>query len=335
MEWFLPVVGSFVLSLLINGAIIRTARTRGWFIDSPLSGKPQRFHDTPTPRAGGIGILAGLLPLLFLSSAWKILLPALFAFLSGILEDFRQELSPRKRLLLQLIAATLFIALTHTVVRYLGFGITLPWTVASLFSIFAIVGAMNAINIIDGFNGLAGGIVAMILLSYARIAHTLDLERTEESIAVILAALLGFLFHNFPKGRIFLGDGGAYLLGFLVAILGIHLVATQESVSPWYILAVLIYPVWEVLFSIIRKVSAGKSPLHPDGDHLHMIIYRTLAGKSNPRTSVIILTMVAPFILAATLYPNNSLFNFFLTLFFVAAYLLLYQTLRRREASKA
>ena len=321
---------AFVISLAVNLLVIRQSERARFFLDDHRSDKPQRFHENPTPRAGGIGILAGFLPLLGIPGGWKLFLPSLLAFFSGILEDFHQSLSPKKRLLLQLLAASVAVLLTGTIVRYLGFGVYLPGWLALLFSIFAIVGAMNAINIIDGFNGLAGGIVLLILLSFGITAQRLGMDEATDLIEVIAGAVGGFYLLNFPRGRIFLGDGGAYLLGFLVAVLGILLAGTQAKVSPWYILAVLIYPVWEVLFSAYRKRREGRSPLEPDAYHLHMLIYRHLT-RNNPLTSMVILGANFPFIMAATFFPNNSKFNFLLVLTFVGGYLLVYRWLRKRD----
>lgn len=330
MELNLLAAGSFLISLLINLVVIRRTGRSDWFIDAHDSDKPQRFHECPTSRAGGMGLLAGLLPLLALPGGWKILFPSLLAFLSGILEDFHQSLSPKKRLLLQLLAAFAAIVFSGSVVDYLGFGIRLPLWLALLFSAFAIVGAMNALNIIDGFNGLASGMGLLILLSFAGTALTVGDREILSVLIIVLASLLAFFLLNFPAGRIFLGDGGAYLLGFLLALTGIFLASRHEEVSPWYILAVLVYPVWEVAFSIIRKRREGRSPLEPDRYHLHMLVYRHLT-RSNPLTSLFILACNLPFLAIATLYHNNSKFNFGLVLLFILSYTLFYRWLRRKE----
>jgi len=310
--------------------MIRFSRHYNFFIDIHDDQKPQRFHTMPTPRAGGIGIMAGLTPLLFTSLGWKLFIPLILAFASGILEDFSQNLSPGKRLLMQLVAAFGAILLTGTIVDYLGFGIRLPYAFAMIFSAFAIVGAMNAINIIDGFNGLASGMVLLILLSFGITALRVDAADLLILNLIAFLSVSGFAIFNFPAGRIFLGDGGAYLLGFFVAIDGILLAGRYDDISPWYILAVLIYPVWEVVFSIFRKRAEGRSPLQPDRMHMHMLIYRHVTH-TNPTTSLLVLSAVAPFLIAATLYPNNSIFNFTLCILFICLYLLIYRRLRNTE----
>ncbi len=317
---------AFALSFTTQLLIIRLAHRHRLFIDSHTEDKPQRFHEMPTPRAGGIGIALGLVFLLFTPLGWNLLISVTLAFLSGIFEDFHRSISPKVRLLLQLVAALSAIWLTNAVVTYLGLGIVLPYAVGVIFSAFAIVGVMNAINIIDGFNGLAAGIVLLILLSFSITAVKVSEMDILQLNAIVAAAVMGFFILNFPKGKIFLGDGGAYLLGFLVALSGIFLAGNYESVSPWYILCVMIYPVWEVIFSIIRKKREGKSPLEPDPYHLHMLINRHIT-RNNPLTALFIITACSPFILVPTLYQNNSGANFLTASIFIVCYTLLYRRL--------
>ena len=317
---------AFALSFTTQLLIIRLAHRHRLFIDSHTEDKPQRFHEMPTPRAGGIGIALGLVFLLFTPLGWNLLISVTLAFLSGIFEDFHRSISPKVRLLLQLVAALSAIWLTNAVVTYLGLGIVLPYAIGVIFSAFAIVGVMNAINIIDGFNGLAAGIVLLILLSFSITAVKVSEMDILQLNAIVAAAVMGFFILNFPKGKIFLGDGGAYLLGFLVALSGIFLAGNYESVSPWYILCVMIYPVWEVIFSIIRKKREGKSPLEPDPYHLHMLINRHIT-RNNPLTALFIITACSPFILVPTLYQNNSGANFLTASIFIVCYTLLYRRL--------
>ncbi len=329
IEWL--VGGAFFVSLITQWAVMALAHRYKLFIDSHKESKPQRFHEEATPRAGGIGIMAGLLFLLFTPLGWKLLFSVLLAFLSGIFEDFHNAISAKTRLVLQLVAALAAIFLTNAVVTYIGLGITLPYFIGVIFSAFAIVGVMNAINIIDGFNGLAGGIVLLILISFGITAAKMEDLYIVQLNLVTASAVCGFFVVNFPKGRIFLGDGGAYLLGFLVALSGIFLASHHEKVSPWYILCVLIYPVWEVIFSIIRKKMDGTSPLQPDRYHLHMLVYRHLTH-NNPLTALALILFASPFILVPTLYPNNSAANFFTAILFICCYLLLYRVLIKKES---
>ena len=279
---------AFLISLSTLLLVIFLTHKYQLFIDNADNIKPQNFHINSTPRAGGIGILMGLLLIILLPLGFKFLLSIFLAFISGIFEDFHNSLSPKLRLFFQFLAALSAVFLTDTVVTYLGLGITMPYWMGMLFSIFAIVGMMNAINIIDGFNGLASGIILLILISFALVGYQQQDVNILSIIYITIGTTFGFWILNFPKGKIFLGDGGAYLLGFIIAIIGIYLASNYEDVSPWYIIAIFIYPVWEVIFSILRKLYIGLSPFSPDAYHFHMLVYRQIT-KNNPLTSFFIL----------------------------------------------
>ena len=321
----------FILSMLVLVVIIHLSHKHKLFIDDAEQNKPQNFHIYSTPRAGGIGIIVALFLLLFFPLGPKLLIPIILAFASGIFEDFHNSLSPKLRLFLQLIAALSSVILLDSVVTYLGLGIIMPYWLGILFSTFAIVGMMNAVNIIDGFNGLASGVILLILLSFFIISYEQNNINILHIIITTVGATLAFFLLNFPKGKIFLGDGGAYMLGFIVAIIGIFLAAKYESISPWYVLAIFIYPVWEVVFSIIRKRSMGLSPMQPDTYHLHMLIYRQVT-KSNPWTSIFILVSVLPFMVLSTVFSNKSTTNIAIALTFIIFYSILYYILYKKDS---
>lgn len=321
---------AFIISIIILILVIFLTHKHQFFIDKANTQKPQNFHTDSTPRAGGVGILAGMILLFFFPFGLKFLFSIFLAFISGIFEDFHDSLSPTVRLLLQLVAALSAVFLTDSVVTYLGLGVNLPYWMGILFSIFGIVGMMNAINIIDGFNGLASGVILLILLSFAIVSYQQNDSNILSIITITIGTTLGFFILNFPKGKIFLGDGGAYLLGFIVAIIGIYLASNYEDISPWYIIAIFIYPVWEVIFSIIRKLTIGFSPLSPDSYHLHMLIYRQIT-KNNPLSTLFILSTAMPFMILSTLFHNQSKTNIVISGCFIVCYLILYYVLYKKD----
>ena len=326
----LLLIVSFFISFFTSIIVIYISHKYNFFIDCEKNQKPQKFHKTPVPRAGGIGIMVALSLLFLTPFGAKLFIPALLAFLSGIFEDFHNSLSAKIRLLMQTFAAFSAVYLADAVVTYLGLGIELPYLIGAIFSMFAIVGMINAINIIDGFNGLASGIVLLILTSLAVITYKHNNIDLLNAIIVLFGATLGVFVLVFPKGKIFLGDGGAYLLGFLVGVFGIFLAGRYEDVSPWYILAIFIYPVWEVIFSIMRKIVMGTSPIHPDSYHLHMLIFRNLI-KNNSLTALFILLGVLPFIVVSTIYANCSICNIKIIIVFILIYLTLYYYLFNKD----
>ena len=324
---------AFFISLFTLLIVIHLSHKHTFFIDCEQTEKPQKFHDEPIPRAGGIGIVVALALLVLMPFGLKLLPSIILAFISGIFEDFHNSLTPRIRILLQVIAAVVAIWFTHSVVTYLGLGIELPYLVGVVFSIFAIVGMVNAINIIDGFNGLASGVILMILTSFAIVSYQHNNTELLDVITVISGATFGFFVLVFPKGKIFLGDGGAYMLGFIVSLIGIFLAGRYEDVSPWYILALFIYPVWEVIFSIIRKSAMGYSPMQPDIYHFHMLLHRQVT-KNNPATALFIILGITPFIVLSTLYANCSMCNIKISILFIICYLLIYFYLFKKDKMK-
>ena len=322
-HWAVYGAVAFALSWTVQHLIIRLSQASGLLIDD--ADKPQKLHRRSIPRAGGIGLFAGALLLWSFPVGKAAVLCMIPALLSGLIEDFYQKLSPAVRLLMQSAAALAAILYADATVRYLGLGIHLPYWMGVGFSLIAIAGFMNAMNLIDGLNGLAAGIGMLILTSFAVTAWRVGDEAMVAYTLIVGGATAGFLLHNFPRARIFLGDGGAYLLGFLIALPGIYLAGHHEDVSPWYIFAVLIYPVWEVFFSVYRRKRAGRSATEADAAHLHTLLYRRLG--SNPGATIRLLLGYAPYLAIATLIAHHSIGCILLSLGFVFVYTILYRRL--------
>lgn len=314
------------VAFVIDAFIIKYTKQTGILLDKDSSLKPQKMHYGDIPRAGGIGILCALVVAILFGLKYGFLLfliPVFLIFLSGILEDLHNSLSPKKRLLLQILGAISITYLFECVITDIG--IEIPYYVGVVFSIFCIVGVTNAINIIDGFNGLAGGFSILALISIASVSYIVgQIDIFYISIALI-GGVFGFLFLNFPKGKIFLGDGGAYLLGFIIAFLLIKL--TQDGsgrVSAWYGVCIMIYPIFEVLFSVYRKKFLREmSAMEPDGVHFHMLIYKRIT-RSNYKTSVLLWIFNIPFVFLPILFFDNIIVLLILILVFIFIYIFIY-----------
>jgi UDP-N-acetylmuramyl pentapeptide phosphotransferase/UDP-N-acetylglucosamine-1-phosphate transferase len=170
----------------------------------------------------------------------------------------------------------------------------------------------NAINIIDGFHGLAAGTVIVILLGFAYVAHgSKDTELLNFSL-LLAAVVAGFLIVNYPFGKIFLGDGGAFLLGFFVAQIAIMLPMRNPEVSPWVSLLICAYPVVEVLYSMSRRRREKRPSGSADDQHLHTLIKVKLIGRHFSQLSINRRNaLVAPFVwvIVATLIVVASLWS--------------------------
>jgi UDP-N-acetylmuramyl pentapeptide phosphotransferase/UDP-N-acetylglucosamine-1-phosphate transferase len=177
--------------------------------------------------------------------------------------------------------------------------------VSLLFTMVAVGGIANAINIVDGCNGLAGMVSVMILLALSFVAHQVGDAFIFGASLLLAGSIAGFLVWNFPGGRIFLGDGGAYFIGFMIAELSVLLVRRHAEVSPWFPLLIVAYPVWETLFSIYRKrFLRGMSPGEPDGMHFHMLVYKRVVRwkvtSRDPRARVERNSLTSPYLWGLT-----------------------------------
>jgi UDP-N-acetylmuramyl pentapeptide phosphotransferase/UDP-N-acetylglucosamine-1-phosphate transferase len=254
-------------------------------------GGVQKFHIVPVPRVGGLAIILGVLGALITLWIWStndevktgwglLLMAALPAFLSGFIEDLTQRVGVRERLIATALAAALAGWLLGTWLTRL----TLPWVddwltipiISIVFTCVAVSGVSNAFNLIDGYHGLAGAVAIIILLGLVYVSGQVG-DRVVMLVALsLIGAIVGFLVWNYPRGLIFMGDGGAYFIGFMVAELSIMIVVRNPAVSPWFPLLLCCCPIFETLFTIFRRVVISKHPGLPDAEHLHQLIYRNL-----------------------------------------------------------
>ena len=351
---------AFLLSLLLTLGVRRLVRRRAGRYPKNA---PQRFHVGDVPRLGGVGLLAGwllaLLALPLLQAAnlagnidaerihvWKWALMVLPAFAGGVVEDLTQRLAVRWRLLLTLSSGLLGWALLGASVGRLDFAWLDGWwgawpALGVALAVLAVTGLPHAFNIIDGYNGLAGMVALVVSLALAYVALQVG-DRELASLAVALAAATGgFLVWNYPRGLIFAGDAGAYVWGLLIAVISLLLVQRHPIVSPWFPLLLLIYPVWETLFSIYRKLARGDSPGMADALHLHQLIYRRVVRsvldedearrmlKRNNRTAPYLWGFIALSVVPALLFWRFSGVLLAFCVLFAVSYVIAYLALIR------
>ena len=282
------------LAVFVAVLLVLTQRWHGHLSMDGMVGI-QKVHTQPTPRVGGIAIAAGVLAGYALarpgsqSLLGPLLLAGVPAFAFGLVEDITKQVSVRTRLLATMASGALGWALTGlsiTDANLMGLDWLLGFTVLSVaFTAFAVGGIANAINIIDGFNGLAAGTVIVILTSFGIMATALGDADLAYTALILACAVLGFGLINWPMGRIFLGDGGAYFVGFAIAWLAVLMLARHPEVSAWAPMLVCGYPILEVFFSIARRRRRGSSPGDADRLHLHSLVKRRVARVLLPRAS--------------------------------------------------
>lgn len=326
--------------------------------DSDLSG-PQKFHTKIVPRIGGISIAIGLfLAILIrlintpaqisLNNELILLICAIPTFAIGLTEDLTKVISIRLRLIFTALSALFVTTLLNVHITKLGilgldFIFTIPY-VAALFTIFAITGLANAYNIIDGFNGLASMVAILTLLAIAYVGFLFSDTLIIYLSLVMAGSILGFFIWNYPRGLIFLGDGGAYLIGFWIASLSVMIVYRHQEISPWFSLLINGYPILETLFTIYRrKVHQNKSPGQPDGIHFHTLIYRRILMNSgnkenwlsaNARTAPYLWMLASFSITPAILWWNSSPMLIGLSLVFISIYLWIYARIVKFKTPK-
>ena len=350
----------FLVSLLVTLLIVRYAHLHEKFsVDSDLAGV-QKFHVRPVPRVGGIGILAGLVAAAVqLYGAYPgvskgilaLVACGLPAFGSGLIEDLTQRVSPLARLLATMAAAALaYFALHIAVVRIsvppLDFLLSYA-VISALVTVLAVAALANAVNIIDGFNGLASMVAFMMFASLAYVAFRLGDPIVLSGSLIMMGAILGFFIWNFPAGLIFLGDGGAYFIGFMLGELAILLVMRNRDVSAWYPVLLFMYPIFETCFSIYRKKFVrGMSPGIPDGVHLHMLVYKRLMRwavgartaheltRRNSLTSPYLWLLCLVALIPATLFWQHTVHLFVFVCVFAATYVWLYISIVRFKSPR-
>jgi UDP-N-acetylmuramyl pentapeptide phosphotransferase/UDP-N-acetylglucosamine-1-phosphate transferase len=276
---------------------------------------------------------------------------ASIAFAAGLIEDLTKRVTPKVRLLATVLAAATALWLVDGVIGRSGIpALDLllqleTWQVAPIaiaVTLFVVAGVSNSVNIIDGFNGLASLCVTLILGALAWIAYELGDALVLQGALLGLGAVLGFFVWNYPRGLIFMGDGGAYLLGFWIAELSVLLVHRNPSVSPFFPLLVCAYPIVETLFSMYRrKVIRGRHMGAADAAHLHSLIYRRLMRwavgrhdaasllRRNSMTSPYLWALSALSIAPALIFWDNSAVLCGLIVAFCWVYVALYRSIVR------
>lgn len=281
-----------IVTLLVSAALVVTQHWHGHYsLDSSFG--VQNHHTEPTPRVGGVAIALGL------CIAWLLAAPAVCAILGpmllagipafafGLAEDITKKVGVLPRLLATMFSGVLAWYLTGVAMQNTDVP-PLDWLlhfipVAVVFTAFAVGGVANAVNIIDGFNGLAAGAVAIMLGAMGLIALNVGDAPLATVCFVVAVCALGFGAVNWPMGKIFLGDGGAYLLGFLLAWVAVLLPMRNPQVNAWATILVCAYPVLEVGFSVRRRHNReGHHPGQPDKVHLHHLIHRRVVCQAFP-----------------------------------------------------
>ncbi len=334
----------FGMCLLISGVTIRFSIAlagRFGIMDHPGGHKQ---HDTSTPFVGGVGVMTALIVALYLAGLFfnlpsaslvqmrTIAVGAVVIFLTGLVDDI-WNLGFKVRFLAQSVAALFMVFMGGVVLSDLGEllpGVSLALGLLAIpFTVFATIGVINAVNMIDGIDGLSGALSLVSLILMAVVAYLAGQESHFILIVALMGGVLGFLYYNlrYPanrRARVFLGDNGSMLLGFVFAWILIDLSqGVDRAMTPVTALWIFALPLMDTVGVMLRRIWLGKSPFRADRNHLHHLFLR--AGFRVSDTVYIIvgiqLVLGAVGITGMLLgIPDYMMFGFYLITFAVYFY---------------
>ena len=283
----LPVLIGFVVTAITTMLLCRLSKVLSIGHDSYHG--VQKFHVNPTSRLGGVAIFLGLFAsglavsgiAEFNHYSFWFLLAAMPVWLAGLTEDLTHRVGPTFRLVMAMLSAawlfgSLGVIVNRTDVWPIDLLLSMPGAPLCI-TLLVVAGFTHSVNIVDGFHGLACGLLIIALSGLAFMAWKVGDTLLLQMCLTTLATILGFFVFNWPKGAIFLGDAGAYLIGFCVVELGVLLAMRNPQISPMAPVVAGLLPLIETLFSMYRRNVIRNHPVNqPDALHLHTLIYRRL-----------------------------------------------------------
>jgi len=304
----LIVITTFIFTALFIPLVKKIAEYIG-AIDIP---NERKIHKSPVPRLGGLGIYGGFLLgyMLFGQHSVQmnaILIGSFIILITGIIDDIK-SVPAKYKILGQIVGASIIPLYGQIVMQDISaFGLYLNFGVFAVpVTILFIVGIINCINLIDGLDGLSSGITSIYFLTVGIIglllnnSNGLDITLT----FIMLGSTLGYLLHNFPPAKIFMGDSGSMFLGYIIAVialLGFKNITLTSVIVPVFLLAI---PIMDTLFAIIRRLIKKKSIGSPDKEHFHHQLLKLNLSKR--KTVIIIYLIDLLFAIASILYAVGN-----------------------------
>lgn len=309
---------NYILSLFTAGAItafaipsiIKVAEIKHLF-DEP---DDRKHHKIRVPTLGGMAIFAGII---FSITFWTdqiqivelqyIITSLLILFFIGIKDDL-VNLRASKKLLGQIIAAGILVHMADVKLTtfYGMFGIRdLPVWFSYIFSVFTCVVITNAFNLIDGIDGLAGSLGIVGAFTFGLWFHFLGMTQYSILCSALIGSLLAFLWFNKTPAKIFMGDTGSMLIGFVMALLAMKFIESVRILPkdhaykilsvPVFTLTILIIPLFDTLQVFLIRLSKRKSPFHPDRNHIHHMLIDLGATHMQATFSLVLFNVVMIF----------------------------------------
>ena len=308
------------------------------FLKSHSGFMHQKFLNNSIPLTGGIFILLPIF-LLFYNFYPYMIMSFFLLFLLGLFSDLNILAKAKYRFLIQFIIISMFVIFTQLEVlpsriEYIDNKFQNTFY-SYFFTVFCLMVLINGSNFIDGLNGLFLGYNIIILLVLINLDLLGLVGINNESFYILLSILSFLLLLNFSN-KLFMGDGGAYSLSFLLGYILITIYNKNQIVSPYFIIVLLWYPCFENLFSILRKFLINKNPMKPDNSHLHHYLYMLIKKKlglsnllSNNLSSLIINSFNLFIFYFASLNLNHTQTQLIILFLSIITYLIIFFTLKK------
>ena len=308
------------------------------FLKSHSGFMHQKFLNNSIPLTGGIFILLPIF-LLFYNFYPYMIISFFLLFLLGLFSDLNILAKAKYRFLIQFIIISMFVIFTQLEVlpsriEYIDNKFQNTFY-SYFFTVFCLMVLINGSNFIDGLNGLFLGYNIIILLVLINLDLLGLVGISNESFYILLLILSFLLLLNFSN-KLFMGDGGAYSLSFLLGYILITIYNKSQIVSPYFIIVLLWYPCFENLFSILRKFLINKNPMKPDNSHLHHYLYMLIKKKlglnnllSNNLSSLMINSFNLFIFYFASLNLNHTQTQLIILFLSIITYLIIFFTLKK------
>jgi len=305
---------TFALSLMFTYLLLKESIIPNHY-SLDINQGSQKIHGNKIKRIGGLSIVFSIIVFLIIEKIifnnitnpelYFLFLYCFIIFLIGFLEDLIKDIKPVIRLLLLFIFTYIWIIqsnniITHTNIDFIDNIIEIK-ILGIILTLICIISSINAANMMDGANGLLTIFIISVVSVLSFYAFNENKFELLYFLSVIIGSLFGFLIFNWPKGLIFLGDGGSYFLGSLLSTLLIFISNHLDNFSMLNALIIMSYPIWELLFTILRRLYFSSKITKPDNLHLHTIIHANIKrlnlikiiGINNNAFSAIIINLIA------------------------------------------
>ena len=301
--------------------------------------KPQSIHNSFIPRIMGFSLVLLFFPIFFeinLDILYQIFFISIIVSFPSLLEDFNYKINPYVRTFYQFITLSLFLIYFD---NFTLSNIEIFYDIDSkyflfFFTLFALIGFINGLNFIDGINGL---LIIYALIITTSLVLVINDSQINVYLIFIIIHLFAFLYFNFPKAQMFIGDFGVNFLAVTLALLSIYL-HNVNSVNilfdDWYVANLFCYPIYEISTSIIRRVLKRRSPFYPDKQHLHSLLFEFINLNTTLKHSIstFFIILLVSFFIILSIYSNISNYLIFMSQYMclLISHLLIKKSLRQK-----